>query len=252
MRSSIKAWKAVPLSLLLSFGAAQAQDDLQYPGWVVGAGYVFAPDPFVGDPEDASRPIPIVGYIGERLTWLGPYLGYRLTDDAFVSIVAVAELGFDGFDHVTNDPALQGLVERKSAVDVGFDVEIGPFGVTARTDVSDRHGGQSVDVHVGHSWGLRDLEIGLSVGAEWQSADLVNYYYGVSAGEATALRAPYSAGSAINFGLGVELQYQLNKRTTLLFGGDVSRLGNNIRRSPIVDDDFETAAYIALVYQLFE
>lgn len=45
--------------------------DYDISGWVVGFEYVAAPEPFVGDAESASRFVPVIGYVGERLTWLG-------------------------------------------------------------------------------------------------------------------------------------------------------------------------------------
>ena len=50
------------------------------PGWLVGAGYVVAPNPFGADVDAVSTPLPLLGYIGERRTWLGPYLRYEFVD----------------------------------------------------------------------------------------------------------------------------------------------------------------------------
>lgn len=224
-----------------------------YPGWIVGLGYVVAPDPFVGKAKDASQPFPIVGYLGERLTWLGPYVSYRIMDDDLFAVSAVAEVRFDGFDAESGDPLLLGLSERRSAVETGLDVDFGPLSLSARTDISGRHKGSSVELGFTQTWELGHqfgLETGVS--AEWQSDDIVNYYYGVSATETSTGRPEYTPGSATNFGADVQLSYRLGDRSTLFLGVDGRRLDKRITRSPIVDDDYEFSAYVGFVYQLFE
>ena len=236
--------------------SAQSDSELninEYPGWIVGAGYVAAPDPFIGDADDASQFFPIIGYIGERLTWMGPYAEYKIFGDEMLSTSAVVDVDFSGFDSDSAEPLLGGLTERKSAVLVGFDVDYGPVSLSGRTDVSGRHNGSSFDLAFTQGMELSDkfsLEAGLS--AEWQSRDIVDYYYGVTAIESTSTRPIYSPGNAINVGAGLELTYQLNGRSILFFGADAMRLDSEIARSPIVDDDYEFSAYAGFVYQLFE
>ncbi len=169
--------------------------------WVVGLEYVAAPDPFVGDAESASQFFSTIGYIGERFTWLGPYLNYRLLDQDWFTVSAVAELHFAGLDTDTDDPLLAGLDERESAVEIGFDVNIGYLSLYGRHDAFDTHEGGSLDLAVGQRWELTDRSrLEASVYGEWQDENRVQYYYGVTLAEIARNRPAYAPNSSTSYG----------------------------------------------------
>ncbi len=235
-----------------SSAAAQSMDN-EAPGWLVGIGYVHAADPYIGDAEDASTPVPLVGYIGEHLTWLGPYLSYEWIQTDQLSLRTSLELGFDGFDSDSDDVLLAGLEKRKSALEAGIEVDYGPLSLGAKTDISNRHGGSSLSASIGNAWQLnKRLSLEASLSAQWLSRDIVDYYYGVSSAEALTSRPVYTPGQALNTGIDIQLSYQLGERSMVFIGADAMRLDKEITNSPIVEDDYESSAFVGFVYQLFE
>lgn len=64
---------------------------------------------------------------------------------------------------------------------------------------------------------------------------VTNYYFGVSPGEATATRGPYTPGASTNTTLWFTGQYNLSKRQALMFGANVMRLGGSAAGSPTVE-----------------
>jgi len=227
-----------------------------YPGWIVGAGYVAAPEPFVGNPDDASQLFPIVGYLGERLTWLGPSIEYRFWSDDLFSVSAAAEVNFQGFDQELADanqtPILSGLSKRQAALEAGFDVDAGPLSLSVRTDVSDKHGGHSAALTASQDWDISDrFAVGIAAGVDWQSKDLVRYYYGIADNEVTADRAAYRPGNALSPKAELMATWQANDRTLLILALDHRWLDKEIRNSPIISDSSETSLFAGVIFQLF-
>jgi outer membrane protein len=223
------------------------------PGWLVGMGYLVAADPFVGDPEDASQVVPLVGYVGERLTWLGPHLSYRVSNSDWLYTSLVAEVRFAGFDSDSSDPALAGLDERKSTVEVGFDAGVGPLWIYARQDVGGIHKGSSFGIALGQDFQLTDrLIVEASVNGEWQDKKLLQYYYGVDENEVTEGRPVYAPGSGFNVGTDIKISYQLAPRLSIFFDAQYQLLDEEISDSPIVDKNDQYAFYVGFTYQLFD
>ncbi len=82
-----------------------------------------------------------------------------------------------------------------------------------------------------------------SVGFEWMSARLVDYYYGVHADEAMPGRPAYQGRDTVNVGAGIAADLRLNRSWSLLGGVHVTRFGSGIEDSPIV-----TRRFSALVH----
>lgn len=222
------------------------------PGWIAGAGYAVAPDPFVGDADTNSTPFPLIGYIGERLTWLGPNLSYRVAGDDTWSVTAAAGLNFLGFDVDANEPALAGLSERDNALEAGVDLVYGPLTLDLRHDVSGTHDGFFARLGAGHTWAPnRRLSLEGTVFVDYLSDDLADYYYGVSTTEAIGARRPFRVGGATNVGFGAQVIYRFNKRTFFIGSVDITRLDDSISDSPIVSDTEQVSAFIGIAYDLF-
>lgn len=102
--------------LAILFAAPESRgappEHAQAHGWLIGAGYIMAPDPFVAEVDTVSAPIPHVGYTGERLTWLGPYLSYEVAGAGPASVAAVIETRFEGIPEVIEEGPLDGLKAR--------------------------------------------------------------------------------------------------------------------------------------------
>ncbi|MEM8982670.1 MAG: MipA/OmpV family protein [Pseudomonadota bacterium] len=223
----------------------------QPPGWIVGAGYVAAPDPFVGDAGN-DTPFPLIGFIGERLTWLGPNVSYQLAGNETWSVTAAGGLNFLGFDADTNDPALAGLIERDNAIEAGLDLVYGPLSLDLRQDVSGTHDGFSARIGASQGWQIsRRLSLEGSVFVDYLSEDLADYYYGVSPTEALSGRAAYGVNAATNVGVGAQFMYRINKRAFVISRIDFTRLDDTISDSPIASDTEQVSAFIGIAYELF-
>jgi len=87
-----------------------------------------------------------------------------------------------------------------------------------------------------------------SAGANWQSSEVLNYYYGLEAGEGGSLDYHYQPGSGISSILRFDWNYHLNERWSLRFVTAYRVLSSDIKNSPIVTDDKVITAFAGGVY----
>jgi outer membrane protein len=250
--------KFVPLigaTLLATLFAARvshaAQPERTQPrGWLIGAGYVMAPNPFVADVDTVSAPIPLIGYTGERLTWLGPYLSYEVVGAGRASVAAVIEARFEGIPEDIEEGPLAGLNARKPTLDAGAGLAYGRFLGSVRAEVSGRHDGYELSLsagderHVGETWIFRGR-----IGATWQSADLTSYLYGIDVTEARPGLVAYEPQEALNFEATLLASYRISAHWTALGSVAFRLLDDEISSSPIVAQDHDVGGFAALVYQ---
>jgi MipA family protein len=220
------------------------------PGWLIGVGYVSARNPYGSDVDTINTAIPLLGYIGERLTWLGPYLSYELVKAAPVNVTAVIEARFEGIPEDIDDGPLAGVRARKPTLEAGADVAYGRFIGSLRADVSGRHNGYELALglqeerHFSDTWLLKGR-----VGAMWQSADLTSYLYGVDATEARPGLEFYEPGGALNYEASLFASYRLSPRWMALGSVALRLLDDDISSSPIVDRDHDIGGFVGVAYR---
>lgn len=162
----------------------------------------------------------------------------------------------DGYDEDDSDE-LEGMHNRNKTFDVGGEFGVsGDWGsVTAAflTDVLGVDDGQEIRVVYAKPFkkpfNVNSLKITPSVGLAWQSNNLVDYYYGVRSDEARAGRPAYSPDTAVNWLWGVDANYRLNDKWTLLGGFTYYWLDSEIRNSPIVSRDYSISIIAGAMYK---
>lgn len=76
-------------------------------------------------------------------------------------------------------------------------------------------------------------DLGAYAGVDRAGAKVVNYYFGVSADEATGARPAYQPGAATHWTMGLSAACKLDERHVVLFGLQGTRLGSSAGASPI-------------------
>ncbi len=200
---------------------------------------------------------PHLQYRGERFNILGNTLSYNFSNYDNVRFEVIGKTTPRGYE-ADNLDILKGMTEREPSFDAGGRVTLktgmGLLSVDATTDASGTHKGQIVDARFGpdiyqQRWdGQRALDVSLLAGAKWESDEVVDYYYGVRASEATANRSDYQGKAAITPYIGLDAKMQLSPKFTL--DGQVlyQHQPDEIANSPIVSDDKTVTANIGLTY----
>ena len=117
------------------------------------------------------------------------------------------------------------------------------------SDVSAVHAGQSAWVAYSYPWYTRNSEFKLSMGLEFKSAQLVDYYYGVRPSERLEGRPTYSAGSGTNRVVRLSATHKLSERWRLVGVMEREYLGAAIRKSPIIERGTVDTIFVGIYYQ---
>lgn len=169
-----------------------------------------------------------------------------------LAIVATPRLGFGQHD----GSLLEGIRTRRSSIEMGMSVDYG-FSETAGVSLGYLHDvvGAS-DGSIVRLLGYKHIDfsehfgVDAFAGVERLNARLANYYYGVGSGETTAMRPLYQPGSATDVTAGLHFNYDFGRKSTLLFGYEVTRLGNELANSPIVERRISNLFYFGYGWRL--
>jgi outer membrane protein len=225
--------------------------------WRLGAalGYGERSNPLV-----QSDDIPIV--VDLDIAWFGDHfffdngdLGVTFADNDLLTASVVARINSDRVffgktdtRFVTLDAIGMPLVQpvdfkppdRDYAVELGVEMLTdGPWGAlqfTAFHDISGTHEGFELYADYSFGWRNQRLYIEPSVGASYKSADLNNYYWGVTEDEAGVVVLPYEAGAGVNWHARLMLGYQLTRHWSLSLVAEYERLNDEAAASPIVEE----------------
>ncbi|MCU0754184.1 MAG: MipA/OmpV family protein [Xanthomonadales bacterium] len=222
-------------------------------GWSLGLASVVRQEPYRGYDTDFSV-FPLIARRGggDRFYVRGPGLGVWAYSTPNWRLGFRAEARLDGYEADDSD-FLTGMAERKPTLEAGVDVDlldlaIGEVGFSAGADVLSRHEGYELEAR----WQLPQDWLGFSpqLALRYQSDDLLNYYYGVSAAESRAGRPAYQADDGVAVALSLQRLQVLSPRWSLLMNAEIERLPNSAADSPIVDGRTKPRLLLALMYAL--
>jgi len=205
-------------------------------GFFYGVGLIIPHNLYAGK-KSRILPIPMIGYLDQRLQVFGPNISYAVVRDGGFSARLNLNGRFDGFDAKDSD-AFIGMDKRSSSVDagigLGYEYKDWRVNFSASTDILDKSNGSEMTIELGREFATRQFTFSPSVGVSWQNANLVDYYFGVKTTEASPDRAAYVGTGSVNYHLGLA-------GSKPMFGGalranlGVSLYGGAITRSPLVD-----------------
>ena len=186
--------------------------------------------------------------------WLlirGENLGFRYITDNDWELGLVGRIQTLGLG-VTDNDELLGLKEREWAVEAGplIGWRGSPVHVQIRSywEVPNRHSGSTSEIELSLPREFRRGHFVPSLRISRMSDDYADYYFGVSAGEASASRPEYRARSATNAWLGFTLGYELTPRWLLKSTVGVEFLDSEISDSPIVERDRQWGGSVGIAY----
>lgn len=164
---------------------------------------------------------------------------------ARLAIAVKARRGYDP----SISPALAGMDKRATSVEAGVhgiwltQATLISYGVFS--DISGHSHGSSAQLSLAHPMTLAPRwHLVPSIAAEWLSAKVVDYYFGVKASEATPSRPAYTGTPSTNLRVGLMLNYRLTRAWSLFAGVGYTRLGTGISNSPIVIHNGVAALHI--------
>lgn len=217
-------------------------------------------------------PIAFPKYTGGKgtETFLAPLLMFEYKETVYVDLVragvriwssadkkmalglaAEPRFGFKASD----GPRLTGMAARRDSIEAGpsfeWETPYVSLNLAWFADVTGASKGQSLRASAYKQFvNTSNWDVGAYVSAERANAKVVNYYFGVPAGEVTAARALYAPGAATQLSVGLSAAWKFTPRYSLLMGVQQSRLGSAAVNSPIVETRNAPVAYVGLGWNL--
>lgn len=226
-------------------------------GVSVGIALSQGQSPYQGVDSNPNTIPGFISYEGEKGYFRGIEAGYYLwgTGDHQRSyrVALLASGRLEGY-HASDSVYLQGMDKRSWSLDggVGFVARQGFHQVTLKavTDLLGKHEGQEVSASYGYRWMInRKLAITPSVNLSWMSANLLDYYYGVTQSESRPWRSVYSADAGWQPSLGLTGMYSVTPRTSLMLAARTRWLPESATDSPLVDRDQISGVFGAIMFR---
>lgn len=251
-RFALKTLSAVTLISISSVAMAMESrvSDAISPGdsnskWMLGATIGGQQNHIVGEESDNQGFVNVnLEYRGEKFFVSQDEIGYTIYRNKGFS-TGVALSGKDHFlynqDDYDDNQVISHLEERNGTLDAGLylihNSDLGQLRFRVLEEITGEHDGHGADASYTFDFNYNDIRINPFVAVNYLSEDSVDYFFGVSAVEATTDLAAYQGKAAVNLTTGVNARYSLNSNWELGFGASVTKLGDGISDSSLVDDD---------------
>jgi outer membrane protein len=235
----------------LTYPSIATQGEAPTKNWrgMLGAG-VLVMQPPIEDTRTYALPLLAVTYRDTVYFHFGQAGVYVFKSEdrlARLALALKARRGYDPSDY----PGLTGMQKRDTSIEAGLSgvwLTTSPLLIISYgyfSDVSDTTNGDSAQFGLAHPVRLtQDWQLIPSVGAQWLSSKVVNYYYGVMPSEATPSRPAYSGTASSNVRVGLMLHYRASRDWSLFGGVSYTRLGSGVSDSPIVIHDAVSALLV--------
>jgi outer membrane protein len=224
--------------------------------WSGGIATIVPSSPYLGT-DTEIRVLPILTYEGERLSWRGPSLAYKLSglkrgEPSFSLNLGLAPNKLDTDD----SDSLEGINNRDFSFMLGgtytHPFDFATLTLSIETDISNKHQGQRA-VIAGQKTLLthkqRKWAVNLGIQLEYLSADYANYYFGVDADEqANSAFSQYNVDSVVQPGVTLGGYYLINQQWNLVANLRWQTLPSDIKNSPIVDGSSAVNGFFGLLY----
>jgi MipA family protein len=236
---------ALALRLTVASGAqAWAQDgEGEFGlGLGLGAGGVVAETPYGFTTYSA---LPMIDYDSTYFRVRGPAADLKLpwisSDQLSFALRASIGVG-EGYDAGDAD-ILRGMADRDGGLfwagaAMEWHTDIADISLEGLADVAGDSDGLRLQLEASHMFFLGEqVSLVPRIAATLMDENMVDFFYGVRPGEATAARPAFRGSSTVNFGAGVSVGYAPWENHMLMLDLGVTHLGDGITDSPIVVDD---------------
>jgi len=217
----------------------------------VGAGALIATKPYTDVDEEVSA-VPIIVGRYKHFYVDGTSLGYILHEggESGLEFSMVGKPRFMGYD--SDDGAgLTGMEDREWSLDGGLRMvwahDLFEVSLTGLADLLGHHEGQEVSAVISKKFFEGSLTP--RIGVKWQSADMIDYYYGVRSNEVRSGRASYLGDDTVNWVAGVTIAVPMGEAWAFTVDFEYEGLGDEIEDSPIVNDHEVLTHVVGIVYR---
>lgn len=261
MRSPSLFFAASLLSLtLLPLQASAQSASVSYPvsaaetesRWGIGAGASLKRKAYEGVGTDTTA-IPLLTYENRWVRFAGPTIDLKLPAGSGLAFALRTRYAFEDGYEPGDAPLLNGMAERRSSWWLGgaalWRQPFANLSMEWLADASGHSDGQRLRLAAEKPMRVGNFLHTPRLAVNWLDKNYVDYYYGVTATEARPGRPAYEGQSTVSAELGLRSVYALTREQSVYLDVSASRLGNEIRNSPLVNRSGESALRFGYVYQ---
>jgi len=216
----------------------------------VGVGVGFATNPFKGV-GDETMPFPEITYQNGDFYIDFDGIGYTVYSTENCSVTLLGSWRSAPYDN-DDSSYLNGMEKRNFVVEAGaalsMETFIGDIGIVAMSDVTNNHKGQIVTVQYSIPMGYDSWVIEPAIGVNWQTKNMVGYYYGVRQSEVRADRPFYGGKSDFSPYIALNSAVEVYENVFLQASINYEFLGSGITDSPLIDADYVLSGGVSLSY----
>ena len=195
--------------------------------------------------------MPFYFYEGRWLFAHGSSAGVHFLDSEHFELDALISYRFTRLE-TERDDYFRTVEDRQQSLDAGFRAgvkgDLGKLRLTWLGGAVDRHNGNEVDLTYRYEWLGERWSISPFVSYVYQDSDLTGYYYGVTPRESRPDLPAYTPGSADFLRVGVNTSYRLTQRMRLFANFSHENLDDEVRDSPLVDEDSLYSVMVGMAY----
>ena len=240
--------KVIMMSCLLLANVCVANDDLSLQ---VGMGVSTGTSPYKGI-SSVTLPLPDIELSYKSAFIEGINMGYNFYDTKTLQIGVIVLPTLLGYKTKDSD-SLSGMENRNVSLEGGlrmnYNFEHSFLTTTLSHDISDTTNGYTVNAAYHYTLcETHNSALSLYAGVEYLSDKKSDYYYGVKEKEATLSRPSYHANGALNPYIGLTQIFAFSEQWSIIANLEYKQLDSTIYKSPIVDDHYQVAGYLAVLY----
>jgi len=262
MKTPLTWTKLLALAALLSGGCVlpAAADDILPPTsadrpTILGLGVVYRAKTYQGYDSDKEVSLfPLVMWENDRFYVRGASAGWKAWSNEHFNFDVLAEFRGDGYDSSDAD-ILSGMDDADPTVEGGVALgwHNGPWGLRGVFvhDLAGVYDGYAARAELTYTWVSGNWIIKPMGALVYESDDLVDYYYGVDAGDAIAvIRPEYKADAEFVYRLQTAVSWNPGGSSwQLIFGARVDVQGDEFDNSPLTDSDLFWMGFLGAGYR---
>lgn len=223
----------------------------------LGVMTTYSPNVYKGG-ETTITPFPFVSYDNGHFYVEGVQAGYRLAKKgAPVNVVLFAQYDPRTLDSSESDNYdIKKMDDREATVLGGaamvLNSKAGTFRLAAGSDVGGKHDGLYAEVRYSYHIPMGPMGLIPAIGYSFNSADLNNHLYGVSAAESARTSgriAEFDPDWSGEYFVGLTGYMYLSKNIQLTGGLRYTNLDSELEKSPLLDNTHSIAANVGVAYR---